>query len=366
MGAFKDEIGPEAIGRIGRCVRDVVPGFSVDAFVATTVPGLAPLELKARVSHVARCLRGALDPEWPRAAAQVHAALPAGLAEDEGLSTHFWAWPLLTLVEEHGVDYPDVSLDLLRALTGLWSAEFAIRPYLDVHPSLTLDRLARWVDDPSPHVRRLVSEGSRPRLPWGRRLPAFVRDPGPMIPLLERLLDDPVDFVRLSVSNHLNDISKDHPELAVALARRWSDGSAARDRVVRHGLRTLVKAGHRGALDAVGAGPLAVRATLDVTPTVALGDAAQLAATLVADTDGDAIIDLAVVRPTKTGRARKVWKWAKRRLTAGKTVYLERSFSLADVTVRTWHPGAYDVELVVNGHVAARATFIAKSSNSKD
>src|SRR5262249_34126743 len=140
-------------------------------------------------------------------------------------------------------------------LTKRFSAESSIRAFLMQYPEATYARLLEWARDGSVHVRRLVSEGTRPRLPWAPRLRAFQDDPRPVIALLELLKDDPERYVQRSVANNLNDIGKDHPELAVEVCRRWSARtSPGRAWIVRHALRSLVKKGHRGALEAVGAG----------------------------------------------------------------------------------------------------------------
>ena len=136
-----------------------------------------------------------------------------------------------------------------HALTRRFSAEFSIRPFLVRDQTRTLARLLEWTTDPDPHVRRLCSEGSRPRLPWGMRLTAFVQDPGPVLPILERLKDDPSLYVRRSVANHLGDIAKDHPERVFALCEAWLDGASnERKWLIRHALRHPAGKGHPTAL----------------------------------------------------------------------------------------------------------------------
>ena len=136
-----------------------------------------------------------------------------------------------------------------HALTRRFSAEFSIRPFLVRDQARTLARLLEWTTDPDPHVRRLCSEGSRPRLPWGMRLTAFVQDPGPVLPILERLKDDPSLYVRRSVANHLGDIAKDHPERVFALCQAWLDGASnERKWLIRHALRHPAGKGHPTAL----------------------------------------------------------------------------------------------------------------------
>ena len=135
---------------------------------------------------------------------------------------------------------------------------FSVKHYLEQHPKATLAQLMAWTRDPSEHVRRLLSEGTRPRLPWASRLPAFQRDPAPVLALLERLKDDPALYVRRSVANNLNDIGKDHPDLLADTARSWlQDASPERRWIVQHALRSAVKRGEPGALVALGFGAAA-------------------------------------------------------------------------------------------------------------
>jgi 3-methyladenine DNA glycosylase AlkC len=175
MAAFKDAIDAAAIARISQQIHHVYPDFPAERF-QSAADGVAPLELKDRVRHVARALRASLPDDWTEAVRILVRSLPPATPPEEGLSAGFWVWPILQVVEDHAAD-PSVSLPALREMTSRFSAEFAIRPLIDAYPDETWPVLESWVTDPDPHVRRLVSEGTRPRLPWGRRLSASVRDP---------------------------------------------------------------------------------------------------------------------------------------------------------------------------------------------
>ena len=134
-------------------------------------------------------------------------------------------------------------------ITRRFSAEFSIRPFLIRWQDRTLARLMEWTSDPDPHVRRLCSEGSRSRLPWAMRIPAFIQDPRPTLPILERLKDDPEEYVRRSVANHVGDIAKDHPTVAFELCERWAKGASEELKwVIRHAVRHPAKKGVKEAL----------------------------------------------------------------------------------------------------------------------
>lgn len=374
--AFKDAIDARAIAKLSREMdrafeqRRPRARFDTEGFTAAALRGLDGLELKARVEHVARALRAHLPAQLDEALSLVEEAGKHWEPGDASDPTRgFAAWPLLELVGLFGLDDDarcfDRALATLRALTPLFSAEFAVRPFLARDPVRALATLAEWTRDPDPHVRRLVSEGTRPRLPWGARLGVFVDDPRLTLPLLEALVDDDSDYVRRSVANHVNDVAKDHPDVALATLERWARGRAGRGRadLVKHAARSLVKAGHLRALALTGASLDAELAVgrLTITPREAsLGDALVLRAQLTSKAARRAtwVVDYAVHRPTKAGRtSTKVWKGARLTLDPGERRVFEKRHTLAKVTVRTLHEGRYEVELLVNGEARARAHF---------
>jgi thioesterase domain-containing protein len=222
---------------IGQRVVEVYPAFPVRAFLTDALRGYEQFELMARGRHVARALARHLPADYPRAVGILVASLGAKLegSENQGMAPFFYL-PHVLFVAEFGLDHFEPSMRAQYELTQRFTAEFSIRPFLERYPEQTLARLARWAADPSAHVRRLVSEGTRPRLPWAPRLRAFQRDPRPVLKLLELLKDDPVLYVRRSVANNLNDIGKDHPAVAgkngAAVGAR-GNGRTAMDRPPR-------------------------------------------------------------------------------------------------------------------------------------
>src|SRR4051812_34227455 len=271
--ALKEQFGPSVPRAIAAMISGVHPEFPAAGFLRDALAGYVPLSLTGRGFHIATALREHLPQDYPRAvgilvdsATQRHGHTAAG-----GMAS-FLYMPHLFFVARHGLDHFEESMRAQHALTQLFTAEFSIRAFLEKHPARTLARLREWAGDPSPHVRRLVSEGTRPRLPWAPRLRAFQQDPAPVIELLELLKDDPELYVRRSVANNLNDIGKDHPALLTGLARRWLRGASAERRwIVNHALRSAVKRADAGALGALGFGAkaeVAVRARR-ITPAFA-------------------------------------------------------------------------------------------------
>ncbi len=232
--------------------------WDADAFRRTALDGLAPLGLMDRGHHLAQALHRHLPGPYERTIATLLASLtpPQTATDGLGLGVFFYL-PHVSLVARYGQDARhngghdpfEVSMRAQHALTRRFSAEFSIRPFLVQQPERTLARLLEWTADPDPHVRRLCSEGCRPRLPWAMRLPALVQDPRPVLPILERLKDDPSLYVRRSVANHLGDIAKDHPEQVFDLCRQWLVGASDERRwLIRHALRHPAKQGHPMAL----------------------------------------------------------------------------------------------------------------------
>ncbi|MCI0571314.1 MAG: DNA alkylation repair protein [Myxococcaceae bacterium] len=354
---FFDEVCAQ---RIADELSAVWPRFPGRAFVAEASQGLEELELLDRGRHFAHALRRALPEDYEETVdllvRSLGPVLPGG--EGNGMAP-FRYLPHTVLVAEYGLEHFGASMRAQHALTQRFSAEFSIRAFLVRHPERTLRRLQAWVEDPSFHVRRLVSEGTRPRLPWALRLRAFQEDPTPVLGLLERLKDDPERYVQRSVANNLNDISKDHPERVVEVCARWSEGAPeGRAWLVGHGLRTLVKRGHPGALAVLGfrggsgvevQGHLSARrvrigGTLDVT----------LEAHNPTTRRQRVVLDLAVHFVKARGDARpKVFKVRPLELAPGERVRVQKRVAFREMTTRTHHPGVHRVEALVNGRAVA-------------
>ena len=374
--ALKHLIDARAVAQISTHLQRAWPAFPQAKFSQAALAGLDAMELKARVMHLAQALVAHLPADVGRAASILEASLgPAGLLDSAGddlpsLKTSgagLAGWPVWPLTEAITLlcaqHHPARGLQALHAMTQRLTAEFAIRPFFIQHPTLTLQTLARWLDDPSAHVRRLVSEGSRPRLPWGLRLQTLVFDPSPTLPLLLRLQDDPSAYVRRSVANHLNDIAKDHPALlAQWLATHLPGASAERSSLLRHASRGLIKQGDPAVLAAWGVGKaLQGSATLACRPAaLRLGETLQLSVQLhsTARSPQRLAIDYAVHHVKANGSTTpKVFKGWSILLSAGEQRTLQRAHAMKVITTRRYHPGAHRVDLRINGQVLAEVSF---------
>ncbi|MBX3634960.1 MAG: DNA alkylation repair protein [Rubrivivax sp.] len=368
---FKNLVNPALVRAAVGPLQRAWPAFDGARFVALANDGLESLELKARAMQVADALEATLPQDFGRACDVIEAALapPDGapdMARPGELHDGLRGWILWSageFVARRGLQQPERALAALHAITQRFTAEFAIRPFIVAHPDLVFATLARWSRDPSAQVRRLVSEGSRPRLPWGLRLQALVRDPAPTLPLLEALQDDESEDVRRSVANHLNDIAKDHPAIVVRwLAEHLPGASPERRRLLRHASRTLIKQGHPQVLRAWGLGQdFKGRATLRIAPArVALGGGITLTLALQsASAKAQRLaIDYAVHHVKADGRTTpKVFKGWQIELPARESLTLTKRHSLRPVTTRRYHAGRHGVAVQVNGRVVAEAAF---------
>ena len=369
---FKTFFNDALIKHTGAQLKRVWPAFDARRFVREAGAGLDALEMKARAMQIASALEATLPQDFERAASLLEAALaPAPLHDApngernpaDGLAG--WVvWSLGEFVVRRGMHEPERALQALHAMTQRFSAEFAIRPFIATHPALCFETLARWTRDESAHVRRLVSEGSRPRLPWGLRLTALVADPSPTLPLLRALQDDPSAYVRRSVANHLNDIAKDHPAVVADwLASHLPGASAERTALLRHASRTLVKSGDARVLKAWGLGAsFKGRASLTLDrKRLRVGGCVTLALALTSTSSRaqTPVLDYAVHHVKADGSTRaKVFKGWQLTLAKGEHRALAKRHSMREITTRRYHPGAHCVDVMANGQVVASALFV--------
>ncbi len=362
---MKDGLGAAAVERIAESIVRTIPDFPKRKFVDDAMDRIPDLELKERVRHIIDVLSRYLPGNFTEAADILIRLKDNWLPGDpDDNLAGFAAWPVIDYVGEHGLDHPGKALEVLRELTPLFSAEFAIRPFIIDHFDLTFQTLGKWTADPDEHVRRLVSEGSRPRLPWGKRLPQLIAAPSIVIELLEKLKDDPSEYVRRSVANNLNDISKDHPAKVMALCRRWQKGtSPERQWIIRHATRTLVKAGHPAVFGLLGytENPQLDFQALEVSPkAIHLGEAIEFKVTLQSTSARaqSIVIDYAIHHMKSNGQTSpKVFKFRTVNIASGETMCLTRRHAIKPVTTRKYYPGEHAVEILINGKPFGKAAF---------
>lgn len=349
----------ESVGTLADAVAAAYPRFAREPFLAAVfAPGWDDLALKERMRRITTVLHDFLPTDYGDALAILRQALP--LLGEQGFEKMVFP----DYVDVYGRDDLGRSLDALETFTQSVSAEFAIRPFIERYPQETMARMEQWAGHSHPGVRRLASEGCRPRLPWGMGLPALKQDPSPILPILDRLKNDPNESVRRSVANNLNDIAKDNPGVVIALLGQWQAGATPEVAwITRHALRTLVKDGHPQALELLGIGPAEVLVSpVTVTPeTVVIGEKVTFSFTITATGNApqDLVVDYALyMQRAKGQQTAKVFKIGRWTLQPGETVAITRSHSFHPITTRKYYPGPHAIEPQLNGERYGRAEFV--------
>jgi len=353
---LKDILGPGALTVIADAGSAASARFRRAEFLDAAGTGLDALSIMERVRRIADSLALALPGDYPE-------TLDIVLAMAPRLTHGFQAVAVSEYVARHGRAHFDASMAALARLTRFGSAEFAVRPFLADDAPRALSVMLDWTRSEDEHVRRLASEGSRPRLPWAARVPALKDDPVLAAPILEALRADPSAYVRKSVANHLNDIAKDRPDWLLARLGSWPQEDAGTRWIVRHALRTLIKKGDPGALALIGVGhgaQVEVRRFQATPASVHLGDSVSIEADLLSTSPQGQrlVVDYRIHYARAGGKtAAKVFKLKTFDLAAGAAAVLAIRQTIRDFSTRRHHPGVHALELLVNGQVMGRCAF---------
>ena len=359
--ALKHSFGLPLLKRLSQSISEFYPSFDSKAFLSLSAK-LKQLEMKPRIHVIRDQLRRHLPQEYPKALGILLKSLK------QGTLSGFDIWPYAEFIQTYGLKDPELSLKALKEVTQVFTSEWAVRPFIKSDPDKTLKFLLQCAQDKNVDVRRWASEGTRPRLPWGERLQDFVRDPNPTFPILEILKTDPELFVRKSVANHLNDISKDHPELVIKLLRRWkeetsTDHSAKIDWIIKRSLRTAIKEGLPAALGLMG---VSHKANVEVNYFKIHQKKIKLGERLLFETEIHSTSDQAqklivdyIVHFVKSNRstAPKVFKLKVAQLAARGTLLIQKTHHFKKITTRSYYSGLHAIELQVNGVVLGRCEW---------
>jgi len=353
--ALKEIFNRERLRHFARETEAVWPDFDQKRFMKLATSGLDELGIMQRMRQTAVSLHETLPEDFRRALPILGDLAPR-------IGHGFASITLSEFVALYGQKHFDLSLDALKFFTRFGSSEFAVRHFLVADFGRTIAVMRQWAEDENEHVRRLASEGSRPRLPWSFQLRNLIADPSPTAPILEALKADPSLYVRKSVANHLNDIGKDHPDLLVERVSGWDLSDKHTAWIVRHALRTLIKKGDARALALIGTtGKAEVRVeAFAIEPAkIRLGERITTKARLASTSTAPQrlVIDYAVHYPKKNGISRKVFKLKETELLAKAGCELAISQTVKDFTTRKHNAGFHRVELMVNGEVLAESGF---------
>ena len=370
---LKTFFSPALVRRLAGDLVAVHPAFSARTFVAQATTGLDALELLERGRHIARVLAAHLPSPYPAAIDVLLRSLGPEHASDELIGAGmapFYYLPHTIFVAEHGLEHFEVSMQAQYELTKRFSAESSIRPFIIRYPERTLEQLQTWTHDPNAHVRRLVSEGTRLRLPWAARVAWLDEHPERVLALLELLRDDPAPVVRRSVANNLNDLGKVHPALLTRTCESWlANAPDERRMLVEHALRSAVKRGEPDALRLLGYGQRVSVALDDVRIAprrVPIGGRVSIEFALRSRSRAaqDVLVDLSVHFVKANGRATpKVFKLKRVALPPRGRIAFSTSVSLAVHTTRKPQPGRHAVDVIVNGKSMPLGTFQVVRAN---
>jgi 3-methyladenine DNA glycosylase AlkC len=347
--------------RLADAVQEIYPSFNRGRFIDRVHDDAwEGRELKERMRHLSRCLHAALPEDYPQALG----ILRQVVSSFDGLQ----AMVFPDYVECYGLEHWELSLPALAYFTAFGSSEFAVRPFLARDPERAMVYVRAWAEDENEHVRRLASEGCRPQLPWAMDLPAFKEDPSPILPVLETLKDDPSEYVRKSVANNLNGISKGHPDLVLDICERWIGGagesgaSKERDWIVKHACRTMLKAGNRRALILFGFGDpthLHVENLALDRERLPIGASLQVAFDLRVEGKEPCKVRLELAvdyRKARGNLSRKIFQMGEATYDPG-LHRISRGHSFQDRSTRKHHPGEHRLSIVVNGVEKAKTAF---------
>lgn len=343
---------------LAKLLKQLEPKFDSKKFLGLTLDGLGARTLMPRMRQTSVACNAALPGTYRDKVAVLNNLAPL-------LDHDFIALFLSDFVEQFGRSDFAFSLKALKHFTTFGSAEFAIRPFIVENQERTLNQMLEWTKDPNEKVRRLASEGCRPRLPWGQKLHTLVRDPSPLAPILEALKDDAALFVRKSVANNLNDITKDHPDWVLERLESWDLTSPRTAWIAKHACRTLIKKGHPRTMQLFGFGEAAkVESSITVAPkAITLGDTLTIAADIIstAKKSQRLVIDYVIhyIKANGSGSA-KVFKWTEVDLAPGASMSLKKRQTIKDFTTRKHFAGHHVVELQINGARVAAGHFVLR------
>ncbi len=368
--SLKDHLfNADTVAQLAREYASALPTFDAKTFQTAALSGFPERELLARLDWLADCIEAQLPNDFKEMSDDLEAAMPPPLdpgKTDDDFGHFIHAVPGILAVR-HGLDaHRERAMEVLYAATKRFSMEFYIRSFLNRWPDETLAQLHNWAQDENYHVRRLVSEGTRPKLPWAK---AVTLTPEQTLPLLDVLHADPTRYVTRSVANHLNDLSKTIPDAVVDRLGQWKSAQKQAPKelewMTRHALRSLIKTGHPGALSALGyRADLPVEANIHIsTPEVRLGEALEFSCQVTGGEPMPVLVDYRIVFARPEGRtAEKVFKLKQGKVTRDRPFEAAKSHKIkADATTFTWYPGQHRVILQVNGVDRAEAVFTLTS-----
>ena len=302
-------------------------------------------ELKQRMRHIAECLHQHLPADYKKA---INILIPTS----EKFSG-FEPMIFQDYVECYGLDDFETSIEALEHFTKYSSSEFAVRAFILQNEKRMMKQMLHWAKSDNHHVRRLASEGCRPRLPWAISLPAFKQDPKPVLPILKTLMNDESEYVRRSVANNLNDISKDNPDIVLDWAQQWLGHNNNTDKIIKHACRTLLKQGDQKALSLFGFSKVEhiQVSQFKIQDVVTLGEKLDFSFLINSQKTklGKCRIEFAIGFVKANGKqSQKVFKISESNYDDNEK-HITKYFSFKKISTRKYYAGKHLLAIIING-----------------
>ncbi|AOM77828.1 DNA alkylation repair protein [Pedobacter steynii] len=351
---LKDIYSPAFYDRLSDVLLQTVPAFDKKKFTVQIFDqDFEHKELKARMKHTAQVLHVFLPNDYGQTVDllfEIITGLRKNRIGEDGLAFMF----LPDYIETYGMEDYENSVRAIEFITQFVSCEFSVRPFILKYEDRMLEQMTAWSLHENHKVRRLSSEGTRPRLPWAMALPKLKKDPAPVLPLLENLKNDPSEWVRRSVANHINDIAKDNPDIVIDLAKRWKGIHKETDAIIKHGCRTLLKQGHPEILKHYGleSKDIQISGFEISTPVTRIGEDLHFSYYLHNQEQKEQIIRLEYglyYRRQNGTLSKKVFKISEKIYQANEKVKVSRKQSFKFITTRKFYPGIQQLSVIVNG-----------------
>jgi len=367
MVQLKTFFNNKLIKTISTDIKKVFTNFDTKGFENSCTKELENLELKERSILVAKNLKEYLPNDYKKSISIILNSMPEKVedVEIESMKSFYFA-PHAMFIEKFGLDHLEESLEGMLKITKVFTSEFTIRPFIEKYPKKMLKILEEWAKDENENVRRLVSEGTRPRLPWAPKLSNFIEDPKPVIELLELLKEDSSLYVRRSVANNLNDIAKDSPELVIKTLQKWKNiENEGTQWLIKHASRTLVKNGNQDVLKLLGFGKCdnILISNFSISPkNIKIGEELKFEFDIELkdeeEEDVDVMIDYAVHYVKSNGKLNpKVFKLTKKVISKGNSIKIKKKQSFKKITTRKYYKGKHFIEIIVNGEKMNKIEF---------
>lgn len=354
MGALKDIYSPRFYDNLCDILLEIIPNFNKKDFISKIfTPEFSQMELKERMRHTTKVLHEFLPEKFSEAFSILKNMMGELREKNSGEDNLAYIF-IPDYIELYGIDEYENAVEAIEFTTQFISCEFGIRPFLIKYFDEMMAQMKVWSKHENHKVRRLASEGSRSKLPWAMAVPDLKKNPDLVIEILENLKNDCSDFVRRSVANNLNDITKDHPEKVLEIAKKWKGISKETDAIIKHGARTLLKQGHPEILKIYGLDSknIEVENLEIVTPKVRIGDSLEFSFAIKNNNDSVQTVRLEYgiyYKKSKGHLAKKVFKISEKAYLPNETIKINRKQSFKIITTRVFYAGNHKISIIING-----------------